>query len=101
MKERKILSQEVEFLRKQLIAKIPSEPVTPFMETASHSSAEVPGHMAEEKERDAWCVAFIDPLWTLFADLCPETNWKTLHMKMARFLMYINIIIIIVTFIIF
>ena len=53
MKERKILSREVEFLRKQLIAKIPSEPVTPFMETASNSSAEDPGRMTGEKERDA------------------------------------------------
>lgn len=53
MKERKILSQEVEFLRKQLIAKIPSEPVTPFMETASNSSAEDPGRMTEENQRDA------------------------------------------------
>ncbi|XP_066026078.1 serologically defined colon cancer antigen 8 homolog [Pocillopora verrucosa] len=49
MKERKILSQEVEFLRKQLIAKIPSEPVTPFMETASNSSAEDPGRITEAK----------------------------------------------------
>ena len=81
MKERKILSQEVEFLRKQLIAKIPSEPVTPFMETASNSSAEDPGRMTEENQRDAWCVASIDPLWTLFTYLPPETNLKKTTFK--------------------
>ena len=52
MKERKFLCQEIEFLRKQLIAKIPSEPVTPFMDTASNSSTEDPGRMTEEKQRD-------------------------------------------------
>ena len=76
IKERKILSQEVEFLRKQLIPKIPSEPVTPFVETASYSIAQDPGRMTEEKERDVWCVAPIDLLWTLFTDLCLETNWR-------------------------
>ena len=55
MKERKILCQEVEFLRKQWIPKSPSEPVTPVMETASNASAEDedPGHTNEGKERDA------------------------------------------------
>lgn len=53
MKERKVLSQEVEFLRKQLIPKTLSEPVTPFMETASNASAEDPDRVTEEKERDA------------------------------------------------
>ena len=52
MKKRKILSQEVEFLRKQLIPKIPSEPVTPFVETASYSTAQDPGRMTEEKDCD-------------------------------------------------
>lgn len=55
MKERKILCQEVEFLRKQWMSKTPSEPVTPVIETASHASAENDdnGHTNEEKERDA------------------------------------------------
>ncbi len=55
MKERKILCQEVEFLRKQWMPKTPSEPVTPVMETASNASAENEdvGHTTDEKERDA------------------------------------------------
>lgn len=55
MKERKILCQEVEFLRKQWMSKTASEPVTPVIETASHACAENDdnGHTNEEKERDA------------------------------------------------
>lgn len=55
MKERKILCQEVEFLRKQWMSKTPSEPVTPVIETASNASAENDdnGYINEEKERDA------------------------------------------------
>ncbi|KAL9953421.1 hypothetical protein ACROYT_G040840 [Oculina patagonica] len=55
MKERKILCQEVEFLRKQWLPRTPSEPVTPVMETVSNASAENEdvGHTTEEKERDA------------------------------------------------
>ena len=55
MKERKVLCQEVEFLRKQWMPKTPSEPVTPVTETASNASAENNdnGHTIEEKERDA------------------------------------------------
>ena len=55
MKERKILCQEVEFLRKQWMPKTPSEPVTPVIETASNASAENDdfGHTNEEKECDA------------------------------------------------
>ena len=55
MKERKILCQEVEFLRKQWMPKTPSEPVTPVIETASNASTENedPGHITEGKERDA------------------------------------------------
>ena len=55
MKERKILCQEVEFLRKQWMPKTPPEPVTPVMETASNASAENEdiGHTSEEKEREA------------------------------------------------
>ncbi|XP_022786262.1 serologically defined colon cancer antigen 8 homolog [Stylophora pistillata] len=53
MKERKVLSQEDIFLRKQKIPKTLSEPVTPFMETASNASAEDPDRMTEEKERHA------------------------------------------------
>ena len=52
MKERKILSQEVQFLRKQFIPKILLELVTSFVETASYSSAQDPGRMTKEKERD-------------------------------------------------
>lgn len=54
MKERKILCQEVEFVRKQWMSKTPSEPVTPVIETASNPSAENDdiGHTNEEKERD-------------------------------------------------
>ena len=48
MKERKILCQEVEFLRKQWMAKTTSAPVTP-VDTESHASAEDD----EGKERDA------------------------------------------------
>ena len=48
MKERKILCQEIEFLRKQWMPKAPSAPITP-VDTASHASAED----VEEKERDA------------------------------------------------
>lgn len=48
MKERKILCQEVEFLRKQWMPKTTSAPVTP-VDTASHASAEDD----EEKERGA------------------------------------------------
>ena len=39
MKERKVLSQEVEFLRKQWLVKQPTEPVTP-VETGSNASTE-------------------------------------------------------------
>ena len=56
MKERKILCQEVEFLRQQWMSKAPTEPVTPVVETASNASAENDddGYTNEEKERDAW-----------------------------------------------
>ena len=47
MKERKILCQEVEFLRKQLIPKTPSLALTP-VDSASNASVEDDG--AEEKE---------------------------------------------------
>ena len=47
MKERKILCQEVEFLRKQLIPKTPSLALTP-VDSASNGSVEDNG--AEEKE---------------------------------------------------
>ena len=55
MKERKILCQEVEFLRKQWMSKTASEPVTPVIETASNASAENDNnsHASDEKERDA------------------------------------------------
>lgn len=53
MKERKILCQEVEFLRKQWMPKTTSAPVTP-VDTASHASAEDD----EEKERGAWHPCF-------------------------------------------
>ena len=55
MKERKILCQEVEFLRKQWMSKTASEPVTPVIETASNASAETDdnSHASDEKERDA------------------------------------------------
>lgn len=39
MKERKVLCQEVEFLRKQWMPKTTSAPATP-VDTASHASAE-------------------------------------------------------------
>ena len=53
MKERKILCQEVEFLRKQWMPKATSAPVTP-VDTASHAShaSHASAENDEEKERD-------------------------------------------------
>lgn len=94
MKERKILCQEVEFLRKQWMSKTPSEPVTPAIETASNVSAENDdnGHANDEKERDAWhpltlTLTCCDSLWGLTTR---QKNYHTVNWTTYLILLFID-----------